>query len=86
MGSEGLEDIRRHTVVTSQNGRLKAWNKYHGIALNGEGWYDVRLGRLIITPDGIGKHNSLIFSCHLYSFDSFHIVIEMHLPAQQSIG
>ena len=37
MGSEGMEDIRRHTVVTSQNGWLKAWNKYRWISLDGEG-------------------------------------------------
>ena len=52
--------IRRHTVVTSQHGWLNAWNKYLGIALNGEGWCVVRHGRLIITPDGIGNQNSLI--------------------------
>ena len=35
MGSEGMEDIGlgRHTLVTSQNEWLKAWNKYRGIAL-----------------------------------------------------
>ena len=58
MGSEGLEDIRRHTVVTSQNGWLKAWNKYRWIALDGEDRCDVRHGRLIITPDGIGKNST----------------------------
>ena len=62
MGSEVLEDIGRHTVVTSQNGWLKAWNKYGGIALDGEDWCNVRHGRLIVTPGGIGKKNcSLIF-------------------------
>ena len=49
MGNEGLDDIRRHTVVTSPNGWLKAWNKYRGIALNTEGWCDVRHGRLIMS-------------------------------------
>ena len=61
LGSECFEDIRRHTVVTSQNGWLKAWNKYRGIALDGEDWCDMRHGLLIITPGGIGKKNSLIF-------------------------
>ena len=58
-GSEELGDIRRHTVVTSlclQNGWLKAWNKYRGIALDGEDWCDMRHGRLIITPDGKKKN------------------------------
>ena len=43
MGSEGLEDTRCHTVglVTSQNGWLKARNKYRGIALDGEDVCDV---------------------------------------------
>ena len=44
MGSEGLEDIRRHAVVTSQHGWLKAWNKYRGIARDGEDWCDVGHG------------------------------------------
>ena len=44
MGSEGLEDIRRHTIVTSHNGWLVAWNKYRGIELDGEYWCDVRHG------------------------------------------
>ena len=65
MGSEGLEDVRHHTVVTSQHGWLKAWNKYRGIALNAEGRCDVRHGRLILTPDGIGKQNGLIFMSSL---------------------
>ena len=36
---------------------MKTWSKSrgtHGIALNGEDWYDVRHG-LIITPDGTAK-------------------------------
>ena len=40
------------TVSTSQNRCLRTWAKSrgtHGIALNGEYWYD---GRLIITLDG----------------------------------
>ena len=40
------------------NGCLKAWSESrgtHGIALNGEVWYDVRHGRLIITPGGTVK-------------------------------
>ena len=58
MGREGEEDQRRHTAVTSQNGCMKAWNESrgtHGIALDGEDWYDVRHGRLIITPDVTAK-------------------------------
>ena len=60
MRSEGMEDMIRHTVglVTSQNGWLKARNKYRGIALSGEDWCDVWHGRLIITPDGIGNNNN----------------------------
>ena len=57
-----MEDQRRHTAVTSQNGCLKAWSKphgTHGIALDGEDWYDVRHGRLIITPDGTAKENDV---------------------------
>ena len=37
---------------------MKAWSESrgtHGIALNGEDWYDVRHGRLIITPDRTAK-------------------------------
>ena len=60
MGSEGSEDIKRHTIVSSQNGLLKAWNKYCGIALDGEDWCHVRHGRLIITPDGIGKKKNTV--------------------------
>ena len=58
MGSEGAEDQRRHTAVISQNGRLKTWSESrgkHGIALDGEDWYDVWHGRLIITPDGTAE-------------------------------
>ena len=57
MRSEGVEDQRCHTTVTSQNGCLKAWRisrGTHEIALNEED-YDVRRGRLIITPGGTGK-------------------------------
>ena len=62
MGSEGLEDVRRHTVVTSQNGSLKAWNKSHGIGLDGEDRCDVGLrhGRLVITPGGIRKRKNIV--------------------------
>ena len=55
MRSECVEDCRCHTVITSHNGCLKAWSESrgkHGIALDGEDWYHVRHGRLIITPDG----------------------------------
>ena len=58
MGSEGVADLIRHTEITSQNGCLKTWSESrgkHGIALDGEYWYDVRHGRLIITPDGTAK-------------------------------
>ena len=41
-------------AVTSQNGCLKTWSESR-IALVGEDWYDVRYGRLIITPDGTSK-------------------------------
>ena len=60
MGSEDVEDQRRHTAVTSQNGRLKAQSESrgkHGIALDGDDWYDVRHGRVIITPDGTVKED-----------------------------
>ena len=60
MGNEGVEDQRRHTAVTSQHGRLKARSESrgkHGIALDGEDRYDVRHGRLIITPDGTAKED-----------------------------
>ena len=58
MGSEGVDDQRHHRAVTSQHGCLKAWSESrgtHGIALNGDDWYDVRHGWLIITPDGTTK-------------------------------
>ena len=55
MGSECLEDIIHHTVVTSQNGWLRTWNKYRGIAPDGEDWCDMRHGRQIVTPDGKKK-------------------------------
>ena len=58
MGSEGVEDQRRHTALTSHNGCLNAWSESrgtHGIALDGENRYDVRFGRLIITPGGTAK-------------------------------
>ena len=51
MGSEGLEDIIRWR---------EAWDKYRGIALDGEDWCDVRHGRLIITPDGTGKKKNIV--------------------------
>ena len=60
MGREGLEDIIRHTVVTSQNGWLKTWNKSRWIALGGENRCDVRHGWLIITPDGIRKNKNIV--------------------------
>ena len=70
MGSESMKDQRRHTTITSQNGCLKAWSESrgkHGIALDGEDWYDVRHGRLIITPDGSAKEvplrNQITLNC-----------------------
>ena len=60
MGSEGYEDIGHHTAVTSQDGWLKAWNKYCGIALDGEDWCEVQHGRLTITPDGTGKKKNIV--------------------------
>ena len=57
-----MEDQIRHTAVTSQNGRLKARSesrRKHGIALDGEDWYDVQHGRLIITPDGTAKEEEV---------------------------
>ena len=58
MGSEGVADQRRHAEITSQHGCLKTWIESRGkhwIALDGEYWYDLRHGRLIITPDGTTK-------------------------------
>ena len=52
-----MEDQIRHTVVTSQNGSLKAWSESRGthvIALNGED-YDVWHGRLIITQKNVDQ-------------------------------
>ena len=60
MGSEDVEDQRRHTAVTSQNGRLKARSESrgtHGIALDGDDRCDVQHGRLIITPDGTARRS-----------------------------
>ena len=56
-----MEDQIHHTTATSRNGCLKTWSKSrvtHKIALNGEDWYDLRHGRLIITPDGTAKEGS----------------------------
>ena len=60
--SARLQTLGRHTVVglPSQHEWLKAWNKYRGIALDGEDWCDVRHGRLIVTPDGIGKKKNIV--------------------------
>ena len=60
MGSESVEDQRHHTTATSRNGCLKTLRKSRGthkIAMNGEDCYDVRHGRLIITPDGTAKED-----------------------------
>ena len=67
MGSDGGEDQRRHTAVTSQNGCLKAWSESRGthwIVLDGEDWYYVPHGRLIFTPDGIAKEEVLTYHPH----------------------
>ena len=65
-----MEDQRLHTVATSQKGSLKTWIESRGtpgIALNGEDWYDVRHGRLIITPDGTAQdEESVIHAMHVY--------------------
>ena len=63
MGSERVEDQRRHRALKSQNGRLKARSESqekHRIALDGEDWYDVRHGRLIITPDGTAEEEESV--------------------------
>ena len=61
-----MEDLRRHTIVTSQIGCLKAWHKSpgtRGITLDGEDWCDVQHCRLIITPDGTAKEEELAHMC-----------------------
>ena len=75
-GKRRLADKSRHTVVTSlcsQNGWLKAWNKYCGIAVDGEEWCDVRHGRLIVAPGGMVKNQNQNQSVHL--FDPYTIYI-----------
>ena len=49
MGSDGVDDLRR-----SNNTKWIA-ESMEQITLDGEDWYDVRHGRLIITPDGVAK-------------------------------
>ena len=64
----GSESVARHTTVTSRNGCLKTWSKSRGtheIALNIGDWYDVRHGRLFITPDGIAKEREDLVSQRL---------------------
>ena len=57
MVNDGVEDLRRHRVATSQNKWLKAWNKSRGLA--GSCYMEkigrCAQGRLIITPDGTAK-------------------------------
>ena len=60
-----LHGSTSRAVVTSQNGWLKAWNRYCGIALDGEDWCDVRHGRLITIPDGIGNKKNIHWSCDI---------------------
>ena len=48
-------------VKCAIEGWLKAWNKSRGIALDGEDLCHVRHGRLIITPDEIGKKKNILF-------------------------
>ena len=64
MGSDGVEDLIRHTVATctSQTGWLKAWNKSRRFVLDGEDWCDVRHEQLIITPGVTVKEEVIISS------------------------
>ena len=65
LGSESVEDQIRHTAPTSQNGCLKAWSGSrgaHGIALDWEDWYDMRHGRMIVTPDGTAREEEFAHS------------------------
>ena len=41
------------------------------IALDGEDWYDVRHGRLIITPDGTAKKEGMAIWTTTRRFDFF---------------
>ena len=73
-GRHCSSDLRCHTLVTSQNGYLKAWNKSRGtrgIVLDGEDWCDVRHGRLIITPDGTTKEIGMVKLCGMVELSSF---------------
>ena len=63
-----MEDQRRHT---SQSECPKAWSESRGkhrIALDGEGWYDVRHGRLIITPDGTAEEETNEYIMHVCAY------------------
>ena len=78
MGSEDGEDQRRHTAVTSQTGCLKARSESrgkHGIALDGEDWYDVWHGLLIITPDGTAKEEEETISTCLWARLHHHLPV-----------
>ena len=81
MGSDGMEDLRCHTVVTSQNGWLKTWNL---VVLDGEDWYNVRRGRLIIIPDGTEKERTMLHDQKKHSTYDFQInqylVEDLFLP------
>ena len=61
MGNKGFEDILHHTIV----GCLKSWNKYRGIALDGEERCDVQHGWLVSSLLLMGyreeEGHSLIF-------------------------
>ena len=66
-----MEDQIRHTVVTSQNGCLKAWTESrgtHGMEKIGRP-YDVQHGRLIITPDGTAKDEAQKYHATEMAFD-----------------
>ena len=80
MGSEGVEDRRRH-LVTSQN--LKAWNESRGThenALDGEDWYDVRNRRLITIPDGTAKEEESITHASNRHTQSFILLLFIGYP------
>ena len=60
MGSDGVEDLRRHTVATSQNGWVEVWKKSCGIVLNGENVCEMLHRRLIIIPGGTKKMKNVV--------------------------
>ena len=61
MGNDGVEDLRHHTVSTSQKGWVREkLRETREIVLGEESWCEVLHGGLIITPDGIAKEESYI--------------------------